>query len=143
MGKINFDLIQQGEILLFGTLALAPPVPAQLSSDSLSTPASPKCRDGGPSGLRVLENQGPAASPQKHRRQSPFQSTNSFQSSLLQSHEKAPWGSVPGPGHHLFPLVPAGPQFLELPEEGQAGGDGQMDLDRLRQSSFHGQAREA
>lgn len=55
--------------------------------------------------------------------------------SIAQS--KAPRGSVPGPGH----LLPFGPCWTPIPrEERQAGGDRQMDLDRLRQSFSHGQA---
>lgn len=65
---MDFDLIQPGGILLFGK-----PLPwhhqsqSQLSSDSLSNPASPKFGDGELSGLGDFENQGPEALPPKHR----------------------------------------------------------------------------
>ena len=48
---------------------------SQLYSGSLSSPASPKFRDGECSRLGVLESQGPAVLPPKHRRPSSFQST--------------------------------------------------------------------
>lgn len=51
---------------------------------------------------------------------------------------KVPQGSVPGSGHLLLSF---GPCWTPIPlEERQAGGDRQTDSDRLRQSSFHGQA---
>lgn len=71
----------------------------------------------------------------------PVLSSPPFQTSLLPSHGARHPGSLcQAQGTTSFPLVPAGPQFLEPPEEGQAGRDRQMDSDRLRQSSFHGQA---
>lgn len=138
---MTFDLIQQGGILLLGK-----PLPwhhqpqSQLSLDSLSNPATPRFRDGKPSEARVLENQGPTAPPAKQRQHCSFQSTNGLQTSLLQSHRaRPPGGLCQALSTSSFPLVPAGPQFLEPPEEGQAGGDKQMDSNRLRQSSFHRQ----
>lgn len=135
---MTFDLIQQEGSLLFGKPSpwhhqCRPP----LSPDSLSNPASPNAETVSFPGLGVLENRGSAARPPKPRHRA--LPVPQFPQQLLSvPQSKAPWGSGPGPGH--LPL-PFGPCWIPIPpEEGRAGGDRQMDSDRLRQNSLHWQA---
>ena len=112
---MTFDLIPQGGILLPGN-----PSPwhhqsqSQLSSESLSKPASPKFRD-----WRALwgwgsPKLGTHSSSLKHSQQSSFQSAHSVQTSSYSPTEPGALGVPARPwAAPSFPLVPAGPHVLE------------------------------